>query len=52
MLARTQHVENWDIYRAVSEPYQEREGCAPVEVITAENLNKAAHLVLTTLGVN
>lgn len=52
ILARAQHVENWDIYRAVSEPHQELEGRAPVEAITAENLSKAAQLVFATLGVN
>jgi integrase len=52
VLERAEGVDDWTVYRALSEPHEVLEGRSPVEAITACNLRKIASAVFGALGLN
>jgi integrase len=52
VLQRTEDVDSWTLYRALSEPQEGLDGRSPVEAITTDNLLNATSAVLSVLGLN
>lgn len=52
VLRKSEGIDNWTIYRALSEPLEGLEGHSPVEVVKAVSLDDLAGAVLNVLGVH
>ena len=52
VLERTEGVDGWNLYRALSEPLDALEGRSPVDAVTACNLHEVATAVVGALGLN
>lgn len=52
VLQRAVDVDNWTLYRALSEPLEGLAGRSPVEAVTAETVEEIVRVVLNVLGIH
>jgi len=52
VLQKTEGIDNWTLYRALSEPLEGLGGRSPVEAVTADSINDVANAVLNVLGMH
>jgi len=45
-------VDNWTLYRALSEPLEGLGGRSPVEAVTADSIAEASRVVFNVLGLH
>lgn len=51
VLAAAYDLDNWTIYRALSQPYEGLGGRAPVDAVTADSIAQTARAVVDALGL-
>ena len=51
VLQQTEGIDNWTVYRALSEPLESLGGDSPVEVVTPDSIESVADAVFNVLGV-
>lgn len=52
VLQQVEGIDNWTLYRALSEPLEGLGGRAPVETVTARSIDDVVKVVLNVLGVH
>lgn len=52
LMGKARDVDEWSLYYALSEPNQDFSGKAPVETVTARNIERVLSTLLSQLGIN
>lgn len=52
VLQKVDGIDNWTLYRALSEPLEAMHGRAPIDVVTAASIDDVAKSVFNVLGVH
>lgn len=52
VLQGTAGVDNWTLYRALSEPLEGLSGRSPVDAVTADSVDEVARVVFNVLGIH